>query len=152
MGGEIVGVDQVLARLDGVDALLVHMIQDDEVPPLFAALKARSAGYGRIGARAGSTLRKQDTQDGASISAGGSGSLGAILFGGSEYGGQRKRLTYSRRNRGGSGAHIVRERRTTMMFNPPLGAGYWFWPTVGAQTRGIVSRARDAIEKSVAGG
>ena len=151
MSGELVTDEwtAVLQQLEDVDALMAGQLQDTEAPALFSALHAAASSHGRMGARAGSTLRTHALADGAAISAGGGTSLGAVLFGGTEYGGQRKRLTYSRRSPRGRG-HVVRQRRTTMMFGPPLGAGYWFWPTVTRTTRGIVERTREALQRRLA--
>ena len=154
MPGELVGVKEwnaLLADLGNVDALVSDYMSTVEAPRLFTALHAAGSSYGRMGARAAGTLQQHALSDGAAISAGGGGGLGAVLFAGTEYGGQKRRKTYSSKSPRGK-AFIIKQRRTTMMFGPHIAAGYWFWPTVRSQTKGIVGRCRDVIVKEVGGG
>jgi hypothetical protein len=122
-----------------------------EVVPLAADMRARAHRYGRIGARAASTLEVTATADGATLTAGGTGTgdLGAVLFAGSEYGGRKRKKTYARKARGASSATVV-NRRTTMMFLPHLGRrGYWFWPAMRTDLRGIIGRTSDVLQEVV---
>ncbi len=126
-------------------------LQRDEVTPLAQDMRARAQRYGRIGARAASTISVSPTADGATLEAGGTSTsdLGAALFAGSEYGGRIRKKTYARKNRSGSGAHPV-TRKTTQMFLPHLGRrGYWFWPAMRTDLRGIIGRTADVVEKVI---
>lgn len=150
---EVDGMDQLRALTASlprdVRAAVSRHLYADEVIPLAQDMRARAARYGRIGVRAASTITVTATADGATLEAGGTSGLGATLFAGSEYGGRIRKKTYARRNRSGSGAHSV-TRRTTTMFLPHLGRrGYWFWPAMRADLRGIIGRTSDAIDEVI---
>lgn len=150
---DVDGLGQTQRRLDGLAAdvrlSVVRHLQNDEAQPLLHAMRSRASRMGTLSRIAGSTLAYSRLPDGGSVSAGGTGSsLGVVLFAGTEYGGQKRRNTYARRSPKGK-AHAV-TRRTTMMFRPHLGTrGYWYWPSVRKETRGIVGRTRQAMEKAV---
>ena len=149
---ELDGISAAHQRVAGLDRAItkdvVRALQTQEAGPLGNAIKGRAGAYGRIGAKAGSTVRVTNTGVGADIHGGGGG-LGGVLFAGAEFGGRRKRTTYARRSRKG-GAHLVHRRRSTMMFLPHLGTrGYFFWPTVRTRTKGIVGRMLAVMDKTV---
>lgn len=127
-----------------VSAAVTKHLRDDEARPLVPAMRSR-AGSTRIGGRAASTLTFASTAGGGGAHAGGGGALGDVLLAGSEYGARgNKYKVYARRSPKGT-AHTVR-RRTTRMFNPWVGkTGYWFWPVVRKNMRGIVTRTSDVI-------
>lgn len=150
---KIEGLDELRALTAslprGVSAATAHHLHQDEVLPLAQDMRARAGRYGRIGARAASTLRVTATSQGADLDAGGGTDLGSILFAGSEYGGRLRKKTYARKNRGGGGAHPV-TRRTTQMFLPHLGRrGYWFWPAMRTDLRGIIARTSEVVQKVI---
>jgi hypothetical protein len=153
MHARIDGIREARGRLtrapERVKRAAVEHLQNDEVIPLAADMRARAGRYGAIGRRAASTVTVTARGDGAVLEAGGASGLGAILFAGSEYGGRIRKRTYARRNRGGSGAHPVK-RKTTMMFLPHLGRrGYWFWPAMRADLRGLIGRTSAAIDRGL---
>lgn len=134
----------------GVSVATAQHLHRGEVLPLAQDMRARAGRYGRIGARAASTLTVTATSQGATLDAGGTGSdLGSVLFAGSEYGGRIRKTTYARRGRNGGRAHPV-TRRTTRMFLPHLGRrGYWFWPAMRTDLRGIIARTSDVVQKVI---
>lgn len=139
-------LDELAANMP--EAVVSHL-QEDEARPLMMSMRSRAGRYGRMGRRAAATLQYTHLHNGGSIRGGGGGGLGAVLFAGTEYGGRKRRLTYGRRNRSGSGSHSV-TRRTTMMFLPHTGSrGYWFWPSIRQETQGIVGRVEDVIVREV---
>lgn len=152
---QVDGMDQVRALTASlprdVTMAVTRHLHHDEVIPLAADMRARAHRYGRIGARAASTVRVTGTADGATLEAGGTGTgdLGAVLFAGSEYGGRKRKTTYARRGRNGGRAHPV-TRRTTMMFLPHLGRrGYWFWPAMRTDLRGLIGRVSAVIDEVI---
>lgn len=148
---EVEGIDKLRALTASLPRQVAEATSDHlhrgEVVPLAQDMRARAHRYGRIGARAASTLVVTKTAQGATLDAGGTGSeLGAVLFGGSEYGGRKRRQTYARKGRRGGAAHVV-TRRTTMMFLPHLGRrGYWFWPAMRTDLRGIIGRTSTVVQ------
>jgi hypothetical protein len=154
MRARLKGVDELRAQTRalprGVSVAVADHLHRDEVLPLAQDMRARAGRYGRIGARAASTIEVRATPQGATLDAGGTGSdLGAILFAGSEYGGRMRKRTYARRGRAGGSAHAV-TRRTTQMFLPHLGRrGYWFWPAMRTDLRGIIGRTSTVVQKVI---
>jgi hypothetical protein len=71
---------------------------------------------------------------------------------GAEYGGgKRPKRAYVNRSR--SGRPYVVRRRTTKQFHPYLGTrGYWFWPTVRLDLKGIRKRIKTAVVQAVTRG
>jgi hypothetical protein len=151
---KVKGIDELRAQVKalprGVSVKVADHLYRDEVIPLAQDMRARAQRYGRIGARAASTIEVHSTPQGATLDAGGTGSdLGAVLFAGSEYGGRVRKKTYARKNRSGSGAHAV-TRKSTQMFLPHLGRrGYWFWPAMRTDLKGIIGRTSKAIEEVI---
>jgi hypothetical protein len=154
MRAKVKGLDKLKARTNalprGVSVAVADHLHRDEVMPLAQDMRARAHRYGRIGARAASTIEVHSTPHGANLEAGGKGTdLGSVLFAGSEYGGRMRKKTYARKNRGGGGAHPV-TRKTTQMFLPHLGRrGYWFWPAMRTDLKGIIGRTSKAVQKVV---
>lgn len=123
-------------------------LRDEETRPMVPAMRSRARG--RMAQRAAGTIRYTNISGGGRVHAGGGGSLGAVLLAGTEYGarGNRKK-TYARDSPNGV-AHTVR-RRTTRMFRPWVGkTGYWFWPIVRTDMRGLVGRSLDVMDEAVA--
>jgi hypothetical protein len=151
---KIKGIEELRAQVNAMPRALSVAVGDhlhrDEVIPLSKDMRARAGRYGRIGARAASTISVYQTSQGATLQAGGSGTgLGDVLFAGSEYGGRMRKKTYARKNRSGSGAHPV-TRKTTQMFLPHLGRrGYWFWPAMRTDLKGIIGRTSTVVQKVI---
>lgn len=129
---------------------VIEHLRHDEARPLVTAMTSRANRLGRLSSIAARSLEYSAIRDGGRVTGGGSSSsnLSAVLFAGTEYGGRKRRTTYARRSPKGN-SHAV-TRRTTMMFRPHLGTrGYWFWPSVRNETRGIVKRVRNVIEGAI---
>lgn len=98
------------------------------------AVEIRSAGrsQGSHAARVATTV-KSGTRAGVPTVTGG-GRLPYVL--GSEWGGQRRRKTYTSTSPLGR-RYLIVQRRTTMQFRPFKGReGYWFTPTFSRNGRG----------------
>ena len=100
---------------------------------------------------AASTIDVARDSRGITLSGGGSGGLGGILFNGGEYGGRKsKKVAYATRSPRGN-AYVVR-RRTTMMFLPHLGTtGYMFWPTYRDWLPRLVKEQEEIIDRAMGG-
>lgn len=138
-----------LVRLpDTIGRAVQEHLRNEETRPMVPAMRSRARS--RMAKRAAGTVTYKNIAGGGRIHAGGGGSLGAILMAGTEYGarGNRKK-TYARDSPNGV-AHTVR-RRTTRMFSPWVGkTGYWFWPIVRQDMRGLVGRTADVMDEAVA--
>lgn len=130
------------------DAAVAH-INRHEVTPLASDIRRHGYAQGAVPAMAASTTRVQSLANGARVTLGGSGTLGAVLTPGAEYGGRRRpKRPYVTRSRNGT-PYVIR-RRTTMHFRPNLGSrGYFVWPTTRRDLKGIRKRLHDAIVKAV---
>lgn len=127
---------------------VLSRLRNDEVRPIVTRARQRANRQGKLASKAGSTIRYKVTRDGALVTMGGAG-FGGLMFAGSEYGGQKRRTTYTRRSKNGK-SHLVRNRRSTMMFKPHLGRrGYFYWPTVRSETKGIVNRMTKVVDDVV---
>jgi hypothetical protein len=152
VGITIKGVDAVRNRLRRMPAVVqaaaVDHITRAEVVPMANDMRRRASGYGGIPAIAAQTIRVERARNGARAHAGGSGTLGGVLTKGGEYGGgKRPPVAYVTRSRRGR-PYVVR-RRTTKQFHPFLGQrGYWFWPTVRLDLKGVRKRIKVAVVKA----
>lgn len=150
---EILGLDRLLRRMRGwpdeMHAAAVKVVHTD-VTRLDHDMPARAARYGGAARIAASSVASNKGRDGATLRAGGSGLAGALVMG-AEFGGRRKpRRPYVTRSRKGN-PYIVR-RRTTQQFKPHLGRrGYWWYPTIRDDLKGIRKRIRVAVVKAMEG-
>ena len=120
-----------------VDGLIVHMRGRARAVTGAAEIAVDSLAL----STAGSTL---------TLKAGGRGGLASTLTPGGEYGG-RKRGKRSYVGRSPKGTPYVMRRRATQQFKPHLGnRGYWFWPTVREDLKGVNQRIRKIIDKVIA--
>lgn len=126
-------------------------IQRQELNPMAPHMRA-AAGFRRQAALAASTVRYSPVKGGGRVSAGGGGGLASTLLKGAEFGGRRKpKRAYAYRSPLGT-VYIAR-RRATRQFLPYLGTrGYWFYPTVRKDMRGIRGRLRDVVQRVIDGG
>lgn len=105
---------------------------------------AKAGGLGGVQRRAASTVRTTFYRNGAQIAGGGGRSLGALLFKGAEFGGRKRRRTHIGRR--GDTFYVIKRRRTTMMFYPHAGrVGYFYFPTIRSDLRGIDRRVLRAM-------
>lgn len=127
-------------------ATLVH----SEVHEMAVDMRTGAPRFGGPSEIASASVQVVNAKDSATVSAGGGGLAGELLMG-AEFGGQRApKRAYVTRSRKGT-PYIVR-RRTTRQFHPHLGRrGYWYWPTVRQDMRGIYSRMRSALVKAMGG-
>lgn len=120
-------------------------IQRDELGPMPPHMRS-AAGFRRQASVAASTVRYAPVRGGARVSAGEGGGIGSTLLLGAEFGGRRKpKRAYAYRSP--KGTVYVARRRATQQFLPHVGRrGYWFYPTVRKDMRGIRGRLRDVIQ------
>lgn len=145
---QIIGLDPLQRRVKTWPQRIDDSVNDQilvEVQPLLGTMRGLAHGVGGSAVRAARRLRVVSTADGMSVSAGGD----PVIFG-AEFGSKRKRRrAYVSRSRAGRG-FVVPRRRTTMQFKPHLGRrGYWFWPAVRTDLRGINRRVHDLIVEAV---
>ena len=150
---EIVGLSALLARIRRApremeksgSALLAK-----ESRTWITHMRSRGSGLGRMQARAASTMEARQVRGGVEIRGGG-GSI-PEAFMGSEFGGRRApRRPYATRSRTGT-PYIVR-RRTTQQFAPYAGTrGYFVFPTLRQDMKGIRRRMLNAVAKAVSDG
>jgi hypothetical protein len=128
-----------------------HHIQRRELNPMATHMKAK-AGVRRQMSIAATSVRYRPVKGGAEVSTGGGGGLASTLLLGAEFGGRRKpKRAYAYRSPRGT-VYIAR-RRATQQFLPHLGRrGYWFWPTVRTDMRGIRGRLQGVIQDVIDGG
>lgn len=109
----------------------------------------KGAASTRIERRAASTIHMSRDKNGISLSGGRTGGLGAVLFSGAEYGGQKsKKKQYATRSPRGRAYAI--KRRTTMQFKPHLGhEGYFFWPTIRDWVPKLEKIQHETVERAV---
>lgn len=121
-----------------------------EAPRLEADI--HGAAFTKIQKRAASTVRVSKETMGITVQGGQGGGLGATLFPGGEFGGQKsKKESYSTRSPNGK-AYGVR-RRTTMQFRVHLGTeGYFFWPTVRTWLPRLEKLQTETVERVMGGG
>jgi hypothetical protein len=148
---EILGLDRLLRRTRAwpreMHDAAVKVVQTD-VARLDHDMPARAARYGGAARIAGASVASSKGGDGASLRAGGSGLAGELVMG-AEFGGRRKpKRPYVTRSPKGT-PYIVR-RRTTMQFKPHLGhRGYWWFPVIREDLKGIRKRIRTAVVKAM---
>lgn len=141
-----------LEKLRRKDGTLQRDVEDEvsgqihrEANEIETVAHARAETQGRIGARAGRTVRTQEFTTGAAIyAAGRTRTLGNLLFKGAEFGGRRRRKSHIGRR--GDTLYLIRRRRTTMMFRAHVGTvGYFYYPAIRGGLRGIHVRIGDAV-------
>lgn len=143
----IVGLDPLTQRMrtwpQAIDAA-VHARVMVEARPLVGRMRSRAAAVGGPARIAGRTVALVSARDGVAVRAGGT----PVLFG-AEFGSKRvRRKAYVTRSRART-PYVVR-RRTTRQFRPFLGRrGYWFWPTVRSDLKGINARVGRVIAEAV---
>ena len=143
---QVLGIDPLTKRVKTWPQQIDHALHDQilvEVRPLLSTM--RGLAHGGVAAHAARHLRIASTADGISVAASGD----PTIFG-AEFGSKRKRRrSYVTRSRAGRG-YVVPRRRTTMQFAPHLGKrGYWFWPAVRTDLRGINRRVYELMRKTV---
>jgi hypothetical protein len=100
-------------------------------------------GSATIASRA---LRIVSTGGGVAVTAGSTPVTMGAEFG--SFGKRSKKRAYVTRSRKGN-AYVVR-RRTKVQFRPHLGRrGYWFWPAVRKDLKGINRRVGELIREAV---
>ena len=135
-----------LARLPKkVQTASEEYIYRNEVSPTAELMRMRAHSLRGPAKLAAATLRVERVKGGGGIRAGGGSGKGSLTMKGSEFGGRKRpRKPYAKRSRKGT-PYIVR-RRTTMQFAEYLGnRGYWFFPAMRTQLKGVIRR----IEKVV---
>lgn len=147
------GLDPLSARVNAwpaqVAAALAREIHT-EVRPMVAHMSARASAIGGAASISARSLGIVTGGDSITVHAGGGGLAGELLSG-AEFGGRKRaKRSYATRSRSGN-AYIVR-RRTTQQFKPHLGnRGYWFWPVVRSDLKGVRARV-DAVVARVVNG
>jgi hypothetical protein len=144
----ILGIDPLTNRVRTwpkaiSDAVLQQVLV--EARPLVSHMRSRAASVGGSARIAGRTVALVASRDGVSVTAGGT----PVLFG-AEFGSKRggRRRAYVTRSRKGT-PYVVR-RRTKLQFPPFLGSrGYWFWPTVRTDLKGINRRVGAILAEAV---
>lgn len=147
---QVLGLDDLRQRMFHWPAELDRAVRDRvtvEVQPLVGAMRSLAGAVGGSAPLAARSVRVQSTSAGMAVVA----TATAVLYG-AEFGSDRKRRrSYVNRSRKGT-AYVV-TRRTTKQFKPHLGRrGYWFWPTVRSDLKGINARVGKAINEVVSGG
>jgi hypothetical protein len=145
---QVIGLDSLTNRMTSWPRQIDDAVHDQvlvEVRPLMSTMHGLASSYGGVARKAAEHLTIASTQDGVSVTAG-----GAPMIFGAEFGSHRKRrrslVTRSRRGT----PFVVPRRRTTMQFKPHLGRrGYWFWPAVRTDLKGINRRVFQIIMKAV---
>jgi hypothetical protein len=144
----ILGIDPLTNRIRTWPKKIddaVHERVMVEARPLVSHMKQRAAAVGGSATIAGRTVALVSTKDGIAVSAGGT----PVTFGaefGSKHG--RSKRAYVTRSRKGT-PYVVR-RRTKNQFHPFLGnRGYWFWPTVRTDLKGINRRVGAILAEAV---
>lgn len=151
MSVELVGMAKLKARFSRLPKRIAdetsRFLYDHEVRPLARSMASAAAGLPGAASKSAATLSVVRLRDGAQVRAGGGGGLGSELLYGTEFGGRRRpRRAYVTRSRRGT-PYIVR-RRTTMQFLPHLGRrGYWYWPSVRRDLKGVRKRIHDVMVK-----
>lgn len=151
----IIGIDALTGRVKTWPQQIDSAVQKRivvEVQPLVSHMKAKASAVGGSARMAGRTVRLLSTKDGLGVAAGGTKVLmgaeyGAYLKskGRASGGGKKSYVTKSRK-----GTPYIVRRRTKNQFKPHLGnRGYWFWPTVRTDLKGINARVARIINESV---
>lgn len=151
MSVEVTGLSRLLEKLrtghSRVERAVVAHIARDEVTPMVGHMHSRAGSVSRMAAKGAGHIVAQPTRDGAQLRA-----TANEVTAGTEYGGGRrgKRVVASRSR---SGRVYVMRRRTTRQFKPFLGKrGYWYWPTVRGDLRGIRRRILEVSVKALDNG
>lgn len=145
----ILGLDALTGRMREWPRAIDAAVHDQvviEVAPLVSHMTSRAGAVGGVSVKAARGLRIVSTQRGMSVVA----ARSLVLMGG-EYGSKvRRKKPYVTRSRKGRG-YLVR-RRTKNQFKPFLGRrGYWFWPTVRTDLKGINRRVGQIVAGVVNG-
>jgi hypothetical protein len=144
---QVKGLAQLSARVADWPAAVDAAVREQvltEVAPMPARMAARAAAVGGSSVIAGRNVSMVTTGTGATVRAAPTPTLK-----GGEFGARGQRRTgYVTRSRKGT-AYTV-SRRTTRQFRPYLGnRGYWFWPVVRADLKGIRGRVAAAVREAV---
>ena len=146
---EILGIDPLTRRVQTWPRVIDRTLRDQilvEAQPLVDSMQSRAAAVGGVAVHAARNLALVSTADGISVTVGGDPTIFGAEFGSKR--GSRRRSVYVTRSRAGR-AYIAR-RRTTRQFHPHLGRrGYWFWPTVRTDLKGINRRVYELLAKAV---
>ena len=146
---EILGIDPLTRRVKTWPNQIDDAVHEQilvETRPLISTMHSLAHGVGGVAVHASRNLRIVSTADGVSVTAAGDATIFGAEFGSKRN--RRNRRAYVNRSRRGK-AFVVR-RRTTMQFKPHLGKrGYWFWPAVRTDLRGINARVFKLLSKVV---
>jgi hypothetical protein len=145
----VIGLDVLAARAKGwpgeIDAAVAREI-GQTVRPLIGHMGTKASAIGGAAKVASRSLGLAVSGDAMTVRAGGAGLSGTLLMGGEFGGRKRPRRPYAYRSR--SGNAYIAKRRATMQFKPHLGRrGYWFWPTVRTDLKGINARVSEILAK-----
>jgi len=147
----IVGLDALTNRVKTWPVAINQAIHEQvlvETQPLIGHMHALAGAVGGSATHAARGLRISSTTKGVSVVASGSATLHGAEFGANRPG---PYITYATTSRAGR-AYAVR-RRTKGQFRPWLGrTGYWFWPTVRTDLKGINQRVGQILMKAVGNG
>ena len=149
---EVVGASELLRDIESWpdelhDAIAREMRQ--EVDGLLDHMRGKAMSYSDESGIAVRSLRLSTVGSTLTVAIGGGRGLASTLTYGAEFGG-RKKPKFGYVNRSPRGKPYAISRRTTQQFKPHLGRrGYWFWPTVRKDLKGVNSRIRKIIDKVV---
>jgi len=148
---DVNGLDALQARVkawpERIDAELAKQVEA-EVRPMVSHMSGKASAIGGAAMVAARSLGISATANGMTVSAGDSGLSGLLLHGGEFGGRKRPKVSYATRSRSGTAYFVF--RRTTQQFKPHLGnRGYWFWPTVRADLKGVNGRVGALLTKVV---
>jgi len=146
---EILGIDPLTRRVQTWPRVIDSALRDQilvEARPLIDSMRSLAGAVGGVAVHASRRLEIVSTADGISVTAGGDPTIFGAEFGSKRA--TRRRTAYVNRSRAGR-PYIVR-RRTTKQFHPHLGRrGYWFWPAVRKDLKGINRRVYELLAKAV---
>ena len=146
---EIFGIDPLTRRVKTWPRVIDAALRDRilvEARPLVDNMQMRAGAVGGVAVHAARNLTLVSTADGISVTAGGDPTIFGAEFGSKRS--TRRRKAYVTRSR--AGRPYIARRRTTRQFHPHLGRrGYWFWPTVRKDLKGINRRVFELLTKAV---
>lgn len=147
---ELQGLLPLQRKLNRASAAILGAVADHvaskEAPAMVRTMRSRS-GSNKTLRIASSTASMRRTRTGATVVTQAAGLAATVLMG-SEFGGRRRVKAYVSRSR--NGTPYVLRRHTTMQFGPFLGRhGYWFWPSIRTEARGIRKRVLTVANKAV---
>jgi hypothetical protein len=144
---QINGLDRLNRKAPRLSRDLKSAVVDQihrDVRRMEVDMLTRAVALGTLARIAAVTIRAPLNSNGGTIAGGGRSGLPGLLFMGSEFGGQKRRRTYAGRR--GEQFYLIKRRRTTMMFHPHVGRrGYFYFPTLRRDLRGLHRRLADAM-------